>query len=98
MPAIVSRNRTERINIRVTKAQAQLIRLAASQKSANVSTFLVESACLRAEEELASQRHFVYTEKQWTCFTAALDSSAKLKPRLRELLAAPSALEQRPQR
>jgi uncharacterized protein (DUF1778 family) len=30
-----------------------------------VSSFLVESACQRAEEALASQQHFVYAEKQW---------------------------------
>jgi uncharacterized protein (DUF1778 family) len=98
MPTIVSKNRTERINVRVTEAQASLIRLAAKQKSANVSSFLVESACLRAEEELAAQRHFVYTEEQWAAFTAALDAPAKSKPRLRALLTKPSVLERETRR
>ncbi|WP_263368037.1 type II toxin-antitoxin system TacA family antitoxin [Edaphobacter bradus] len=98
MPSTLLKTRSERLNVRVTEAQARLIKLAAKQRSANVSSFLVESACLRAEEELASQRHFVYTEEQWAAFTAALDAPAKVKPRLRKLLTEPSVLERRSRR
>jgi uncharacterized protein (DUF1778 family) len=59
----------------------------------NVSSFLVESASQRAEEALASQQHFAYTEKQWNAFTAALGRPEQDKPRLRALLTEPSILE-----
>ncbi|HEY6844650.1 MAG TPA: DUF1778 domain-containing protein [Terracidiphilus sp.] len=95
MPAIAQKNRTERLNGRVTEDQARLIRRAAKETSVNRSSFLVESSCLRAEEALASQQHFVYTKKQWNAFTAALDRPEQDKPRLRALLSEPSILERR---
>lgn len=93
MAATAEKIRTERLNVRVTVDQARLIRRAAKETQANLSSFLVESACLRAEEALASQQHFVYTPKQWDAFTAALDRPVQDKPRLRALLSKPSVLE-----
>jgi uncharacterized protein (DUF1778 family) len=95
MPATAGKTRTERLNVRVTPDQARLIRRAAKATKANLSSFLVESACLRAEEALAAQQHFIYTAKQWDAFTAALDRPAQDKPRLRALLNKPSILEQK---
>jgi uncharacterized protein (DUF1778 family) len=96
MPATAIKARNERLNVRVTADQARLIRRAAKATKANLSSFLVESACQRAEEALASQQHFVYTTKQWDAFTAALDRPAQAKSRLRALLGMPSALERQP--
>ena len=95
MPAIAQKNRTERLNVRATKEQARLIRLAAKETSGNVSNFLIESACLRAEEALASKRHFFFTREQWEAFAAALDRPAKHKPHLKKLLSDPTVLERR---
>jgi uncharacterized protein (DUF1778 family) len=95
MQALAQKTRTERLNVRVTEDQALLIRRAARETRVNMSSFLVESACLRAEETLASQQHFVYTEKQWNAFNAALDRPEQDKPRLRALLSEPSILERR---
>jgi uncharacterized protein (DUF1778 family) len=95
MSSIAQKKRTERLNVRVTEAQSRLIRLAAKETRANMSSFLVESACLRAEEALASQQHLIYNEKQWRAFLAALDRPAREKPRLRKLLTEPSVLEKR---
>ena len=93
MAIIRSSARAERLNVRVTEGQARLIRLAAKQTRANVSSFLVESACLRAEEALASQQHLVYSSEQWIAFQAALDRPAKRRPRLKKLLTERSVLE-----
>jgi uncharacterized protein (DUF1778 family) len=95
MPITAKNARTERLNVRVTADQAQIIRRAAKTTKANLSSFLVESACLRAEEALASQQHFVYTDKQWEAFSAALDRPTQEKPRLRALLKRPSILERK---
>jgi uncharacterized protein (DUF1778 family) len=94
MPPRAEKIRTERLNVRVTSDQARLIRRAATATKANLSSFLVESACIRAEEALASQQYFVYTAEQWDAFTAAMDRPALDKPRLRALLNEPSILEQ----
>jgi uncharacterized protein (DUF1778 family) len=93
MTPISQKGRTERLNVRVTREQARLIRLAAKETRANVSSFLVESACLRAEEALASKQHFVLPPEKWEAFTAALDRPAQSKPGLKKLLTEPSVLE-----
>jgi uncharacterized protein (DUF1778 family) len=97
MRAAAAKGRTERLNVRVTAAQAKLIRLAAEETETNLSAFLVESACLRAEEALAAKQHLVYSPAQWDRFVAMLDrpalDPARDKPRLRKLLHEPSVLE-----
>ena len=99
MQSTAQEARTERLNVRVTAAQAKLIRMAAEETETNLSAFLVESACLRAEEALAAKQHLVYSPKQWDAFVAALDRPAldakKDKPRLKKLLSEPSVLERR---
>ena len=89
----VQKTRSERLNVRVTGEQARLIRLAARETQATVSSFLVQSACLRAEEALASQKQIVYNAKQWQAFLSMLDRPVKEKPRLRKLLTEASVLE-----
>jgi uncharacterized protein (DUF1778 family) len=95
MSAVVQKGRTERLNVRATREQARLIRLAAKETKANLSSFLIESACLRAEEALASKQHFLYTSEQWHAFTVALDRPTQNKPGLKKLLSEPSVLERR---
>ena len=95
MPPTSSKNRTERLNVRVTEAQARLIRLAATNASENISHFLIESSRLRAEDMLASQVHFTYTPSQWNEFVAMLDRPALSKRRLKKLLTEPSILERK---
>lgn len=95
MPTVAQEGRTERLNLRATRDQARLIRLAAKQTRANLSNFMVESAYLRAEETLASQQHLLYSAEQWNAFTAALDRPVQEKPRLKKLLTGQSVLEQR---
>jgi uncharacterized protein (DUF1778 family) len=99
MRNIAKEGRSERLNVRVTTAQAKLIRLAAEQTETNLSAFLVESACLRAEEALAAKQHLVYSPGQWDAFVAMLDRPTldpkKDKPRLRKLLTESSVLEKR---
>ena len=100
MQSRAASGKTERLNVRVSAAQARLIRLAAEETQASVSGFVIESACQRAEEALAAKQHLVYSPAQWKAFVAALDrpASANLaeqKPRLKRLLSEPSVLEER---
>jgi uncharacterized protein (DUF1778 family) len=85
--------RSARFNLRATRKQEKLIKLAAKETQSNVSTFVLESACLRAEEALASKQHFEIKPAQWSDFIAALDREPQQKPNLRKLLTEPSVLE-----
>jgi len=87
--------RTERLHFRATKKQAQLIRLGAKEAHSNISNFVLESACLRADQTLASKQHFELEPAAWAEFMTALDRPVQQKPNLRRLLTEPSRLEHR---
>ncbi|HEY3972419.1 MAG TPA: DUF1778 domain-containing protein [Candidatus Sulfotelmatobacter sp.] len=94
MPSTAARKkRTERFNVRVSDREAELIRLGAEQRGVNITNFILESACARAEQEIAEARHFELSSKDWQKFTAALDRPARLKPRLKRLFAEPTVLD-----
>jgi uncharacterized protein (DUF1778 family) len=95
MPSATRRTRSERLNLRATRKQARLIRLGAKETRSNLSNFVVESACLRAEQALASKQYFELKPAEWSQFMAALDRPVQQKPKLRQLLAQPSILEGR---
>jgi len=95
MPSATRRTRSERLNVRATKKQARLIRLGARETQSNISNFILESACLRAQHALASKQRFELDAKAWAEFMAALDKPPQKKPNLRKLLSEPSILESR---
>lgn len=59
MPSTAARKkRTERFNVRLSEREARLIRLGAEQRGVNITNFILESACVRAAQEIAEARHF----------------------------------------
>ena len=84
---------TERLNLRATKRQTVLLEMAAKESQAKLSAFIIESSCSRAEEVLASKKHFELKPAGWNQFMAALDRAPQQKPHLRKLLTEPSVLE-----
>ena len=95
IPATTARKkRTKRFNFRVSEREARLIRLGAEHRGVNITNFILESACVRAEQEIADARHFELSSKDWQKFREALDRPAQVKPRLKKLLAESTVLEQ----
>jgi uncharacterized protein (DUF1778 family) len=94
-PSAMRRTRSERLHFRATQEQSQLIRLAAKETHSSISNFVLESACLRSEQTLASKQHFELDPAAWAEFMAALDKPIQQKPHLRKLLSEPSILERR---
>ncbi len=87
------KKRTERFNVRLSEREARLIRMGAEQRGVNITDFVLESACARAELEIAEARHFDLSSRDWQRFTEALDRPVKTKPRLKRLFAEPTILE-----
>jgi len=84
MPATAARKkRLQRFNVRVSDREARLIRLGAERRGVNITSFILESACVRAEQEIADRRSFKLSAKDWQKFSEALDRPAQLKPRLK---------------
>ena len=88
------KKRTERFNVRLSEREARLIRLGAEQLGVNVTNFILESACVRAAQEIADTRHFELSSKEWQRFTEELDRPVKVKRRLKGLFAESTVLEQ----
>ncbi len=90
-----SKIRTKRFNLRATPRQERLIKVAAERQGLNVTDFILESACERAEQALLDQTRFGLNEKQWKLFMEALDRPAQVKPRLKRLFSEPIVAERR---
>lgn len=94
MPATaVRKKRTARFNVRLSDREARLIRLGAEQRGVNITSFILESACVRAEQEIAEARHFELSSKDWQKFSKALERPARVKPRLKKLFSESTVLE-----
>ena len=94
----ISRNsetKSKRFNLRATPRQENLIRVAARCRGVEVTDFIIESACEKAEQTLSDQSHFVLDQRQWDLFLKALDVPPKVIPQIKKLFAEPPIAESR---
>lgn len=66
--------KTQRINLRTTERQEQVLRRAAAATDRTMTDFIVDSAVERAERVLADRRWFTATDQQWGEFVLLLDA------------------------
>ena len=94
-PAIRKRNnaKVERLELRASLNQTEVIKHAAEATSKTVSAFVLDAATLEAERTLADRRLFRLNPERWERFVRALDRPAKEKPRLKKLMRQPSTLD-----
>ena len=85
--------RSEKLDLRLTPAAKRTLQLAASADRKSVTDFVLESALLRAEEQLADRRHFYLNAKAWAAFQEALNAPPQEHPRLKRLLEEPSIFD-----
>ena len=88
-------SKSKRFNLRATPKQDNLIRVAAKVRGLDVTDFIIESACEKAQETLADQTHFVLNEKQWAEFMKALDEPPRIIPEIQKLFSESSIAESR---
>lgn len=93
MPSALKAPRTQRLNLRASEQQQELLRRGAKERGESLTEFIIRSACAEAEMVLADQRRFVLDPQRWEAFVAALDRPVKDKPQLRRLLTEPSVLD-----
>jgi uncharacterized protein (DUF1778 family) len=93
MATLAHTPKSRRINIRISDAHEDLVRRGAQAKGQSVTEFMVASACMIAEIELAERSEFKLPPDQWKAFLAALDKPAEANPRLQRLLAEPGVVE-----
>jgi uncharacterized protein (DUF1778 family) len=85
--------RSDKLDLRLSRAAKQTLRAAASALNRSVSDFVLESALARAGETLAERQHFGLNAKQWQMFMAALDAPVRTLPRAERLLKEPGIFD-----
>ena len=91
-----STNRTEKLDLRLSKSAKQTLQAAATAARKSVSEFVLETALSEAEERLADRRIFTLDAKRWEAFVAALDAPPRRHPRLERLFQEPSVFDPKP--
>jgi uncharacterized protein (DUF1778 family) len=81
--------RSEKLDLRLTRADKRALKAAAAAARRSVSEFVLESALARADEALADRRVFALKGAQWEAFVAALDGPPRKVPRMGRLLKEP---------
>jgi uncharacterized protein (DUF1778 family) len=89
-----NKQKEERLNIRASARQKEIIAKAASIEEKTISECVLDNAYKAAQEVLAEQTHFNLPEDQWKAFCAALDAPPKSIPELRALLTEPSVFDE----
>jgi uncharacterized protein (DUF1778 family) len=77
--------RTEKLDLRLTRAAKQTLQAAASAQRKSVSEFVLDTALSEAEERLADRTVFTLDAKKWDTFVAALDAPTRRHTRLERL-------------
>jgi uncharacterized protein (DUF1778 family) len=77
--------RTEKLDLRLSRAAKQTLQAAASAERKSVSEFVLDTALSEAEERLADRRNFALDGKSWDAFITALDAPPRRHPRLERL-------------
>jgi uncharacterized protein (DUF1778 family) len=86
-------SKDERLHLRVEPEQKALLEAASRASGDTVSAFVLRVATEAAADILADRRVFVLDESAWQVFDEALSRPAKEVPGLRELLSAPTVLD-----
>jgi len=86
-------NRTEKLDLRLSRSAKQTLQAAAVAARKSVSEFVLESALAEAEERLADRRVFALDSKSWEAFITALDAPPRRHARLERLFSESSVFD-----
>lgn len=87
-----SARRNDRLGLRVTGEQTDLIREAAALEGKTVSAFVLDTVTSRAREVISDHRDLVLSAEAFELFLAELDKPAEAVPELVELFNRPRRL------
>ena len=86
--------RSERLSLRATTEQQQLIRTAAASEDMSMTDFVLDSATANAERVLADRRWFVLSEDELARFEEMIDAPVEHSPKLAALLTEPTVFDE----
>ena len=83
-------SRTARVGLRSSEAQVIVLRRAAEVAHKSLTDFILDSACLAAEQTLLDQRLFMTTGKDHQALLDLLDRPARSNAGLKDLFSRPA--------
>jgi uncharacterized protein (DUF1778 family) len=86
----MSETRSDRLQLRVTPLQREVIESAAASQHETITDYVVRHAVSAAKDDLADRRYFSIDSAAWAEFNAHLERPPAYKPRLEKLLAQPA--------
>ena len=86
-------NRSEKLDIRITREAKQILQQAAKERHTSISQFVLESALNSASEVLAERSRIDLDAGEWEAFMAALDAPPRRHARMERLLNEPTCLD-----
>ncbi|GAB6194516.1 type II toxin-antitoxin system TacA family antitoxin [Desulfocastanea catecholica] len=89
-------NRTEKLDLRLSRSAKQTLQAAAKAARKSVSEFVLDTALSEAEERLADRTVFTLDAERWYAFVNALDAPPRRHPRLERLFREPSVFDPKP--
>ena len=85
-----SSTRSARLGLRATPEQEGVLRRAAEVAHKSLTDFILDSACLAAEQTLLEQRLFMVSGQQYQALLDLLEQPEQANPGLAELFARPA--------
>lgn len=83
--------RSARLGLRATPEQEALLRRAAEVAHKSLTDFILDNACLAAEQTLLEQRLFMAGTSEFDAFVEMIERPAQRNTGLRDLFARPAA-------
>ncbi len=80
-------SKSKKFNLRATPRQEELIRVAAKHRGLDVTDFIIESACEKAERTLANQAHLALDQSQGDSVKSLFDTSQRILEERYQLIA-----------
>jgi uncharacterized protein (DUF1778 family) len=89
---LIAMAKEERINLRASAEQKQLLAQAAELEGRTISEFMLDASIRRAQDSLLDQRIFTLSPEEYDAFSKALATPGS-RERLEKLLAIPTPWE-----
>ena len=93
-PAFFDATRSARLGLRSSPAQLAILRRAAEVAHKSLTDFVLDSACLAAEQTLLDQRLFMANDQDYQALLDLLDRPASNNAGLKKLFSQPAPWEQ----
>ncbi len=90
LPLITTTARSARLGLRATAEQEAVLRRAAQVAHKSLTDYILDSACLAAEQTLLDQRLFMVTGSQYQALLDLLDRPAQENEGLARLFSRPA--------